>query len=204
VDLAERFRSCPAAFGTAEVRRPPAGILAGFAILPWTGSELLATWVLWWDRQRGWTEDPDVIDSMLANAARSSDNESAETRDPSRKSVDSAIARLAAPIRERIRQVGRSRWVDRQRSPNTRAVIARLQALGRVAARRRDTAMLANLQNALRFVGGGHTAGEQLFVTRLAALPDRDFEQAVVRLPSAAPVIDALECRLTGLIVFSP
>jgi len=204
VDLAERFRSCPEAFGTAELRRPPAGILAGFTILPWTGSEPLATWVLWWDRQRGWTEDPNVIDSMLANAARSSDNESAETQAPSRKSIDSAISRLAAPIRERIRQVGRSRWLDRPRSPNACAVIARLQALGRGAARRRDTATLGHLQNALRFVGGGHTAGEQLFITRLAAMADREFEQAVVRMPSAAPAIDAFQCRLTGLVVFSP
>src|SRR5262249_20359969 len=121
-----------------------------------------------------------------------------------RKSVDSAIARLAEPIRERIRQVGRSRWLDRPRSPNACAVIARLQALGRVAARRRDTAMLGDLQNALRFVGGGHTAGEQVFITRLAAMPDRDFERAIVRMPSAAPAIDAFQCRLTGLVVFSP
>jgi Helicase conserved C-terminal domain len=204
VDLAERFRSCPAAFGTAELRKPPAGILAGFAILPWPGSAPLATWVLWWDRQRGWTEDPDVIESMLANAARSSDNESAGTSDPCRKSIDSAIARLAAPIRERMRQLSRSRWLDRRRSSNARTLIARLQVLARVAARRRDAAMLANLQDALRFAGGGHTAGEQLLITRLAALPNRDFQQAIVRLPRAVPVIDALQCRLTGLVVFSP
>jgi hypothetical protein len=82
-------------------------------------------------------------------------------------------------------------------------VIGRLQALVRVAARRRDAGRLAQLQNAIRFAGGGHTAGERALLATLSQGSNRELEHALVTLPPPSPAWEAIQCRLTGLIVFS-
>jgi len=187
------------------VRTAPAGILAGFALHPWTAgsSEPLASWVLWWDRRRGWTEDPDVIVGQLAIAARAGDD-GRESLPLPRRTIDQAIGRLAGPIRERMRRLTRSQWLDRPLSSTARTVVTRLQTLGRAATRRRNGAALCRLDAALRFAAGGHTAGERALIARLASAPDRVFEQMIEWLPTAVAPVDAVHCRLTGLIVFAP
>jgi superfamily II DNA or RNA helicase len=205
VDLGERFRDRPASLGVAQVRAAPAGILAGFALHPWTAgsSEPLASWVLWWDRRRGWTEDPDVIVDQLAIAARAVGDDRESLPLP-RRTIDQAIGRLAGPIRERMRQLTRSQWLDRPLSSTARTVVTRLQTLGRAATRRRNGAALCRLEAALRFAAGGHTAGERALIARLASAPDSVFEQMIEWLPTAVAPVDAVHCRLTGLIVFAP
>lgn len=206
VDLGERFRNCPASPGVSQVRGTPAGVLAGFELHSWVegNSEALASWVLWWDRRRGWTEDPDMIENQLTIAARPGDDDASENPPLPRHTIEHAIGRLGRPIRERMRQLGRSRWLDRPGSLAVRTVVARLQILARAATKRRDTTALKRLEAALRFAAGGHTAGEQALLARLAAAPDRVFEEMVEQLPTAVAPVDAVHCRLTGLIVFTP
>jgi hypothetical protein len=206
VDVAERFADQPLTFGVAEIRASPAGLLAGFSLYPGTegGCKPLASSVLWWDQQRAWTEEPGVIESRLAIATQASDGQQIGTRAPSRVTISGAVARLAGPIRERMRQLRGTRWMDRLPSPAARLLIARLQALGRTAARRRDGATLDRVQAALRFAAGSHTAGERILIAQLATASRHELEQAIVRMPPASAPLDALTCRLTGLIVFAP
>jgi hypothetical protein len=206
VDVAERFADRPLTFGVAEIRASPAGLLAGFSLYPGTdgGCKPLASSVLWWDQQRAWTEEPGVIESRLAIATQASEGQQVGTRAPSRVTISGALARLAGPIRERMRQLRGTRWMDRLPSPAARLLIARLQALGRTAARRRDGATLDRVQAALRFVAGSHTAGERILIAQLATASRHELEQAIVRMPPASAPLDALTCRLTGLIVFAP
>jgi hypothetical protein len=188
------------------VHREPKGILAGFTLHAWPegGDEALASWVLWWDRRRGWTDEPDVITEQLEAAARSGEVGASELPLLAQNLIDAALERLAGQIRQRMRQLGRSRWLGHPTSAATRTVIARLQALARTAARRRDGDRLGRLQRALGFVAGGHTAGERALIGRLADVADGELEAVIARLPAPRSAVDALHCRLTGLIVFAP
>ena len=56
----------------------------------------------------------------------------------------------------------------------------------------------------MRFVAGGHTAGEHALLAGLAQASDRELERTVARLPAPSPTWEAIYCRLTGLIVFAP
>jgi hypothetical protein len=79
------------------------------------------------------------------------------------------------------------------------------ERLGRAvaeAARRRDRRELERLERAVRFVAGGHTAGESLLMDRMADAPERDLLAWVGRMPAPAPRGDPIEARLTGIIVF--
>jgi hypothetical protein len=207
-DLAEQFREAAAVNGVARLRSPPKGILAGFTLHAWrepADPEPLASWVLWRDAVRGWSEDPELIADRLDRAVRAGEaRDGTDAIKPAPALVEAVLAQLAAPIRERMRQLRRAGWLDRLPSASARTVIARLQALARAAARRRDADRLARLQSALRFAAGGHTAGEQALLVRLAEAADAELEQAIASLPALEPAADAVHCQLTGLIVFAP
>jgi hypothetical protein len=58
------------------------------------------------------------------------------------------------------------------------------------------------LDDALRFLAGGHTAGEEAIIARLSRS-----ESGVIRTadyPPADPPVCPMEMRLTGLIIFQP
>jgi hypothetical protein len=74
----------------------------------------------------------------------------------------------------------------------------------RDAARRHNPVRLDQLECALAFVSGGHTAGEAALVAQLATATDQDLWRAVSRLPAPTPAWHSIEVRLTGLIVFGP
>jgi hypothetical protein len=205
VDLAERFRDCPARHGVARVCATPAGALAGFAFHAWPDAPSdgpLASWVVWWDAAGGWSDDDELIAERLETAAR----DTAPAPDPGALGalVDSTLTRLAPLIRERMRELRLSRWLDLPPLATARALVPRLQALAQAAARRRDAPRLDRLQSALRFAAGGHTAGERALLTHVARVSDPELERAVAELPLASPTWEAVHCRLTGLIVFAP
>ncbi len=207
-DVAERFSGAAARNGVARVHSSPKGILAGFTLHTWpelAGAEPLASWVLWQGATGGWTEDPELISDRLDQAARAAaSGNGPDAIEPAPALVEAALAQLTAPIRERMRQLRRAQWLDRPPSTSARTVIARLQVLARAAARRRAADRLARLQSALRFAAGGHTAGEQALLIRLAGAAESELEQAIAGLPAPEPLPDTLHCRLTGLIVFEP
>jgi hypothetical protein len=74
----------------------------------------------------------------------------------------------------------------------------------REAARRRDGAGLACLERALAFLAGGHTAGESELLQRLLEVPPGELATRLARLPAATPRWEALEARLTGVVLFEP
>jgi hypothetical protein len=72
----------------------------------------------------------------------------------------------------------------------------------RDAARKHNAGRLEQLEAALAFVAGGHTAGESALVETLAEGSDRGISTALGRLPPRTVGCDGIEVRLTGLIVF--
>ncbi len=196
-DLAERFRNLPADEGVAFVPSGSPGFLAGFSLHGWPASAPLATFVAWWDAQAGWTEAPEVLAARLEAAARVI---SVERGPPA--ATETALARLAEPIRLRMRELRCSRWLGPHAAPAAHRLVTRLQQSARSAARRRDAGALERLQRAIRFAAGGHTAGEDALVALLAGLSDRSLEAALSSLPLPAPEWEAIHARLTGVVVF--
>lgn len=205
--LADRLSPGPAAAGTAVVRLRagdgPAvgtpGLLAGFELLAVHGGrpEPLASVVGWLDCAGRWTEDEAVVAARLLAAARGGLASSAE---PAR--LRAALDRLLEPVRARLTLTGSRRWTAAEPDPAARRLAARLGEWVREAARRRDAASLARLERALAFAAGGHTAGEALLVRRLAEAEPRELAAALARMPAPTPRWDAVEARLTGLVLF--
>ncbi|MGE5230969.1 MAG: helicase-related protein, partial [Deltaproteobacteria bacterium] len=114
-DLAERFRERAAAEGVALLPAGPPGILAGFELHAWPAADTaVASHVLWWDKGSGWTEDPDVVSARLETAAAPRLD---ARQPPPSDAVRAALALLAAPIRQRMAELRRSRWLGAHATP---------------------------------------------------------------------------------------
>ena len=200
-DLAEQFRDLAAAEGIALLPAGPPGILAGFALHAWPAAGApLANHVLWRDEAGAWTEDAGIVAARLTTAGAAGSLEPA----PTPEAVEAALALLAAPIRQRMAELRRSRWLGAHAAPAAHRLVGRLQALARAAARRRDAAALDRLHRAIRFAAGGHTAGERAWIASLAGSSDRALGSALAAFPEPTPEWDAVHARLTGLVIFRP
>jgi helicase-like protein len=203
-DLVERFRDVQAVEGVALVRAGPLGILAGFTLHPWPAPGVpLASFVLWWDPATGWTEDPDIVEERVETAAVGAAG-GLEVANDLHEAVAVAIAGLAGPIRRRMGDLRRSRWLGPRASPAAHRLVARLQALARCAARRRDAARLDQLHRAVRFAAGGHTAGEAVLTASLVVSSDRTLEATLSSIPAPSVEYDTIHARLSGIVVFRP
>jgi hypothetical protein len=60
----------------------------------------------------------------------------------------------------------------------------------------------ARLERALAFVAGGHTAGEAMLVRRLADADPPALAAGLARIPATSACWDAIDVRLTGLVIF--
>jgi superfamily II DNA or RNA helicase len=179
--------------GVAAVRSEHAGLLATFTI----GSGGPPSPSLVWLDERGATDEPAVV------AARLRDALAAEPvpLHPARR--DAALEAIAPVQRERLRQGQAAAWQPRAGREGVARLLGRLWELARRAARDRRAGELAQLQAAIRFAGGGHTAGEALLVTALAGAEPAALVRALGRLPApGADVVPA--ARLVGLLVFDP
>lgn len=193
-EIAERYEAGPRCAGVACIPASPAGVLAGYTINGVTSS------VLWQNNgTRHWTDDPSVVRDRLAQAATHT-----STNPIPPHHLHDAIAALAEPIRSRLAIAAGGRWSILAMSPATRQLAHRLQTYVRSAARRRDAATLQRLEQALRFLAGGHTAGEALRIDALATRPDADVTMAIMRLPLRPSGLPDLELRLTGIVIFAP
>ena len=178
-------------------RRPPRGALECPAVRRCCGeTQVLATTVVWIDRD-GWTEDPAVVTERLLAAQRH------ETPHPlAAGEVAAAVAaanRVARRVMERLR---RGRWSATSPVPGLRAVIHRLRAQAVGAARRRDRAALDRLDDSLRFLSGGHTAGERALIAGLVELPEEALAGTV--FPPADPAPQRIEAEISGIVLFRP
>jgi hypothetical protein len=112
------------------------------------------------------------------------------------------LKHLAVPIRERLALTHGRRWIHPDPSAAARRLAGRLQGMVRDAARKHNAGRLEQLEAALAFVAGGHTAGESALVETLAKGTEREISTALGRLPGRTVGCDGIEVRLTGLIVF--
>ena len=114
--------------------------------------------------------------------------------------IRQALDRLVEPVRARLALAAARRWTAAEPDTDARRLTLRLGELVHAAARRRDGGELALLERALAFVAGGHTAGEAMLVRRLADAPA--LAARLARIPAASARWDAIDVRLTGLVIF--
>jgi hypothetical protein len=198
--MAQQFSGGPARAGVALLPSlGRSGLLAGFALYRSDEPVCLSTAVVWLEPEGEWTEAPETVMARLTEAAA----------EPGMWPLNGAVIRkwlalLAVPLRERLTLTRGRRWIAPDPSPAARQLAGRLQGMVREAARQHDRSRLEQLERALGFVGGGHTAGEAGLVARLAKATDQDLVRTAARLPGRTPRWDSIEVRLTGLIVFGP
>jgi superfamily II DNA or RNA helicase len=198
--LADHLGAGAAVRGTATVRSVHRGVLAGFELVGRRsgGVEGVAAAVGWLGTDGRWSEDEEIVSQRLLEAA---DPEEGPARV---HSVRAALKALAGVIRDRLAVAGARRWTAAEPEGSARRLAAALQPFVREAARRRDGAGLACLERALAFLAGGHTAGESELLQRLLEVPPGELATRLARLPAATPRWEALEARLTGVVLFEP
>lgn len=199
-ELADAYAAGTARAGVAVVPEGPPGVLAQFELYgTGCGSGVrLSSALIWVDPGGEWTEEETVVAARLAAAAK------APPAEPDAARLRETLAVLARPIRARLTLARGSRWAAPAGERGAHEVSLRLHRAIRDAARRRDLEALAGLEQALGFVGRGHTAGESQELERLAALPEGPFGREVLRLPARARGWDAIEPRLMGVLLFVP
>jgi hypothetical protein len=150
-----------------------------------------------WLDAHGCSDEPATITARLHEALRAPAAPLAAERRAD------ALALLAPVLRERLRDAQRAAWRPAQGREGVARLLGRLWELARGAARDRRQAELDRLQRAIRFVGGGHTAGEATLVSELARADARSLARALPHLP--APGDDGVPAaRLVGVLVFGP
>lgn len=175
------------------------GILAGFTLHTHAGGRAgrLAAVAGWMDSNGVWSEDPEIVARLLSAAAKSHEVVAAEAG-----RLRDALRMLADPIRRHLSLAGGRRWVTAEPEPAARCLTRQLQEAIRRAARRRDITALQRLEQALAFVGGGHTAGEAALLRQLAESSVGGVERWVALLPAPSPRPEVIEVRLSGLLLF--
>jgi len=198
-DVAKELGSCDAVAGVASVRSRHQGMLAGIALYRSTdAATCLSTAVGWLGPSGGWAEDAEILTQRLRSAA-AQDRHEVVPADQLRMYLE-----LLTPlIRDRLALTRGRRWVVPDPAPFLRAVAARLSELVRQAARLRQEGSLLQLEQALQFVAGGHTAGEEILLEKLAEADDLQLTNGL-RQVLPQPDWDGIEVRLTGLIIFGP
>jgi hypothetical protein len=195
--LVEQFgRAAPCA-GVAGAVSSREGLLAGFTLSLAGHCDHASSTVLWIDPNGKWTEAPERIAGRLEVAAAQK-----ETLAVERDRITHWLSLLASPIRERLALTRSHRWITPDPAPAACELAARLQHLIREAARRHQAPRLAQLERALAFVAGGHTAGEAMLVARLAKASGPEVSGALGKLPKVHPTCGGIEVRLNGMIVF--
>jgi hypothetical protein len=197
--LAQPFRNSLLRSGVASIPDSSPGLLAGFAL--WAAGQPypLAVTVVWMEPNGSWTEAPKVVEQRLAAAAVQTE---VVPTDSAR--LGEWVSKLTQMVRDRIAQTRGQRWAILDPSPAARRVMCRLQSLIKEAARRHQAGRLAELDRALAFVAGGHSAGEAVLIERMAEAPDLQLASLLGRLPNRRSQVDGLEVRLTGLVLFGP
>lgn len=195
--LAERFGGTDALAGVACIPSSLSGLLAGFALYrPADPARCLSATVGWLDATGMWNEAPDMVTDRLMAAAG---QQAREHVDP--EQLRRYLELLAPVIRDRLGLTRSRRWLSPDPTPAARNVAKRLGDLIHQAARLRQEEKLLQLGRAMAFVAGGHTAGEEMLIARLAEGPDGEILAALGRVAPQTSW-DGIEARLTGLIVF--
>ncbi|HEX6434444.1 MAG TPA: hypothetical protein VFZ87_09375 [Gemmatimonadales bacterium] len=174
--------------GVANVSSDRSGLLAGFTLCAPDYPEDSAATVMWLEPNGSWSEASDIVEAQLEIAAR----DRAITRAPAEQ-LSQWLALLAGPIRNRMTFTRSRRWMAIEPTAGARKLLSRLQRCMKTAARRRDAGELADLERAIAFVAGGHTAGEAMLLERLAQATDSELRQLLPTLPGRRQDWDHLD-----------
>ena len=182
---------------TGASSRDGGGVLAGVELVALRRGERerIGSVVGWLGPDGTWTEEESVVAERLRTAAACT-----HRAPPTPDVLQQALDRLVGPVRARLALAAARRWTAAEPDTAARRLALRLGELVRAAARRRDGGELARLERALAFVAAGHTAGEAMLVRRLADAPALAASLAGIPAPSAH--WDAIDVRLTGLVIF--
>jgi hypothetical protein len=196
-DIAAELADVRSVSGVAKVISDKAGLLVGVALY---SSEdpalLLSASVGWLDPRGAWSEDSELLTDRFRSAAAQGNESTVGAYE-----LRMYLELLTPIIRNRMAATRGRRWLTPDPGCSARAVADRLRLLIRDAAKLRQDSRLSELEAALAFVAGGHTAGEERLLDRLVGLPARDLLQAVSGV-DPQPHWTGVEVRLTGLIIF--
>lgn len=185
--------------GVAVIVGSEPGLLAGIEIMEMTGHDgpgiVVGRSLLSIGIGHTWGSEADAV-PRLRWAARQNDAAAPISRAERRAALDC----LAAGVRSLLCQHEAAAWW-RRGDATARTLLQRLYAMVRPAGRARDRATLALVERAIRFVGGGHTAGERVLIQELSATGDAALLRKLPGLPSPSPGSGLLGARLSGLIV---
>jgi len=109
---------------------------------------------------------------------------------------------LADPVRGALRLAAGRQWEPGPVSPAIARLLRRLRHWARIAARARDAKLLERLDHAVRGLGRGLTAGEEVELARLAARDDATLQEHLAALPNQAPPLAIPSVRLVGVVAF--
>jgi hypothetical protein len=196
--LVRQLGEDPRVAGAAAIAGSAPGLLAGVEILEMIAPDravVVGRSLLWSGGGEHWGSEAEAV-PVLRWAAQQEDSHLAVTRSERR----TALASLAGGVRDLLRQHEAAAWW-RRGDPAARTLLQRLYDMVRPASRARDRATLALVERAIRFAGGGHTAGERALVDELAAAGDAALRRRLPGLPAPSPGTGLLSARLTGLIV---
>jgi superfamily II DNA or RNA helicase len=178
--------------GISRIRSGRSGILVGCRVCSGDPRGMAS---LLWIHADGTSEAPSLLRELLLEAT---DATPLPLGARQRRAV---LGFVAGHLRARLQECQRSAWQPQPGREGVTRLLARLWELTRRAARDRDQPLLTRLHAAVRFAGGGHTAGEAALVSTLAQADDRTLRHALVALPDA-PRTEIPVLRLVGAIVF--
>lgn len=184
------------------VTAPFRGAIAGItldSIEPVTGRPIrLASVIGCLAADGAWSEDPVRVEAWLRAVG-----EGLDVSSPDERLLEETLRALAPIVRGRLRAIGRHRWHATLPSAPVAALAARLHRLASLAARARDARRIADIERAMGFASGGHTAGEERWIENLRDLPDDRLMEVVRRCPPPERGPGPVVPRLTGLVIFA-
>ena len=149
---------------------------------------------------RGWTDDPAMIEGLLDRAP----GDPAGSRPPSHGSLRTGLRGLSVCVAAMLRTANSARLGIAPRSTTVRILQRRLLTLAGCAARLRHGNRLHYLEQGIRFLRRGLTAGEERRIEEWLTLSDAGLFERLLGLPPE-PVIPApSSVTLTGVLLVEP
>lgn len=147
-------------------------------------------------RRRGWRADDATGLALLERLASA-----APALQPTRSALDKLVESLAVPVREAMRRSTGAAWEPGWQTVGSLVLLRRLRYWARIAARARDARLLERLDAAVRGLGRGQTAGEEVRLAELAAREDASLLEHLRLLPAPGPALALPTVRLVGMVV---
>jgi len=182
----------PAAEGVAAVHGPDPGAAAGIRMTFCDGTSEEFVVILENDR----CSDDLASLARLLDRARQCDGGAV----PAPATLRAVLGRLSRIARRALRQ-SRAGRLGGPHHAVVRRIRRRLLAVARESARRRQGRELGLLENGLRFLGRGHTAGVSALVNGWDVAPIPDLVRAVKELPEEPPQREPCGVELIGLLL---